>query len=140
MVFGRNICFLYWKRTRKKLGQKYEYLFEIRKNNRLYTEKNLLQIIKLALYYENEYLKTGKLELKEEDSKNIKRIMNIGHDNLVNFCLSYPIANITSLYLINFCSNITREEFCKLCLSYDIKKFFKDNRHLIGLDNKIKIK
>ncbi len=106
----------------------------------MYTEKNLLQIIKLALYYENEYLKTGKLELKEEDSKNIKRIMNIGHDNLVNFCLSYPIANITSLYLINFCSNITREEFCKLCLSYDIKKFFKDNRHLIGLDNKIKIK
>ena len=137
---GESFAFYMERELEKKLGQKYEYLFEIRKNNRLYTEKKLLQIIKLALYYENEYLKTGKLELKEEDSKNIKRIMNIGHDNLVNFCLSYPIANITSLYLINFCSNITREEFCKLCLSYDIKKFFKDNRHLIGLDNKIKIK
>lgn len=137
---GETFAFYIERELEKKLGQKYEYLFEIRKNNRLYTEKNLLQIIKLALYYENEYLKTGKLELKEEDSKNIKRIMNIGHDNLVNFCLSYPIANITSLYLINFCSNITREEFCKLCLSYDIKKFFRDNRHLIGLDNKIKIK
>ena len=137
---GETFAFYIERELEKFLGQKYKYLFDIRKNNRLYTEKNLLQIIKLALYYENEYLKTGKLELKEEDSKNIKRIMKVGEDNLINFCLSYPIANITSLYLINFCSNITREEFCELCLSYNIKKFFRDNRHLIGLDNKIKIK
>lgn len=135
---GETFAFYIERELEKKLGQKYEYLFKIRKNNRLYVEKNLLQIIKLALYYENEYLKNGKLELKEEDSQNIKKIMNIGNDNLINFCLSYPIANIMSLYLINFCSNITRKEFCKLCLSCDIKKFFRDNCHLIGLDNNIK--
>ena len=98
-------------------------------------EKELWQIIKIALHYENEYLKNGKLELIEKDSKNIKRIMRFGKDNLINFCLSYPIANITSLYLANFCTNVTHENFCKLCLSYDISKFFNDNRHLIGLNN-----
>lgn len=137
---GETFAFYIERELEKKLGSKYKYLFQIRKNNRLYMEKNMLQIIKLALYYENKYIKTGKLELKEEDSKNIKRIMNIGHDNLINFCLSYPIANITSLYLINFCSNITREKFCELCLSYDIETFFRDNYHLIGLDNNIKSK
>lgn len=135
-----TFAFYIERELEKKLGQKYPYLFDIRKNNRLYMEKELLQIIKLALYYENEYLKTGKLKLTEKDSKNIKRIMNVKQDNLINFCLSYPIANITSLYLINFCPNITGEEFCELCLSYDIKKFFRDNCHLIGLDNKIRIK
>lgn len=137
---GETFAFYIERELEKRLGQKYEYLFDIRKNNRLYMEKNMLQIIKLALHYENEYLKKGKLELTEGDSKNIKKIMNIGEDNLINYCLSYPIANITSLYLINFCPNITREEFCELCLSYDIKNFFRDNCHLIGLDNKIKIK
>lgn len=137
-IFGESFAFYIERELEKFLGQKYEYLFDIRKNNRLYMEKNMLQIIKLALHYKNEYLKSGKLELTEKDSKNIKRIMNLGHDNLINFCLSYPIANITSLYLMNFGSNIDKENFCELCLSYDIKKFFEDNRHLIGLDNKIK--
>lgn len=132
---GETFAFYIERELEKNLDQKYEYLFDIRKNNRLYMEKNMLQIIKLALHYENEYLKNGKLELTEKDFKNIKRIMNVGEDNLINFCLSYPIANITSLYLINFCSNITKENFCELCLSYDIEKFFKENRHLIGLDN-----
>ena len=137
---GETFAFYIERELEKKLGQKYSYLFNIRKNNRLYMEKNLLQIVKLVLYYENKYLKTGKLRLTEKDSINIKRIMNVGEDNLINFCLSYPIANITSLYLINFCPNITEEEFCELCLAYDIKNFFRDNCHLIGLDNKTKIK
>lgn len=137
---GETFAFYIERKLEKFLGQKYEYLFDIRKNNRLYMEKNMLQIIKLALYYENEYLKTGKLRLTEKDSENIKRIMNVGENNLINFLLSYPIANITSLYLINFCPNVTGEKFCELCLSYDIEKFFRDNCHLIGLDNKTKDK
>lgn len=137
---GETFAFYIERELEKKLGQEYAYLFDIRKNNRLYMEKDLLQIIKIVLHYENEYLKNGKLKLTEKDYKNIKRIMNVGHDNLINFCLSYPIANITSLYLTNFCPNITKEEFCELCLSYNIRRFFRDNRHLIGLENKIKIK
>lgn len=137
---GETFALYIERELEKKLAQKYAYLFDIRKNNRLYMEKNCLQTIKITLQYENEYLKNGKLNLTEKDSKNIKRIMNVGVDNLINFCLSYPIANITSLYLINFCSNVTGEEFCELCLSYDIKKFFRDNCHLIGLDNKTKVK
>lgn len=133
---GETFAFYIERELEKKLGQKYAYLFDIRKNNRLYMEKNLLQITKIALHYENKYLKIGKLRLTEKDSKNIKRIINVGEDNLINFCLSYPIANITSLYLINFCPNITGKDFCELCLSYDIEKFFRDNYHLIGLDNK----
>lgn len=133
---GETFAFYIERELEKKLGQRYANIFDIRKNNRLYMEKNLLQIIKIALHYENEYLKKGKLELTEKDSKNIKRIMNIGEDNLINYCLSYPIANITSLYLTSFCPNITRETFCKLCLSYDIRRFFRDNHHLIGLESK----
>jgi len=134
---GETFAFYIERELEKFLGQKYKYLFDIRKNNRLYMEKNMLQIIKLALHYENEYLKNGKLELTEKDSKNIKRIMKVGEDSLINFCLSYPIANITSLYLVNFCNNVTHENFCKLCLSYDIQKFFNDNCHLIGINNKM---
>lgn len=132
-----TFAFYIERELEKFLGQEYKYLFDIRKNNRLYMEKNMLEIIKLALHYENEYFKNGKLELTEKDSKNIKRIMKVGENNLINFCLSYPIANITSLYLVNFCTNVTHENFCELCLSYNIEEFFYDNCHLIGLDNKI---
>lgn len=135
---GETFAFYMERELEKSLGKKYTYLFDIRKNNRLYMEKELLQIVKLVLYYESEYLKNGKLELTEKDSKNIKKILNIKTDNLINFCLSYPIANITSLYLINYFPNITKEKFCELCLSYDIRNFFRDNCDLLGLDNKIK--
>lgn len=135
--FLRETFAFYIERELEKfLGQKYKYLFDIRRNNRLYMEKKMLEIIKLVMHYETEYSKKGKLELTEKDSKNIKKIMSAGEDNLINFYLSYPIANITSLYLINFCSNITRENFCKLCLSYDIENFFNDNDHLLGLKQK----
>lgn len=133
---GETFAFYIERELEKFLDQKYEYLFDIRKNNRLYMEKNMLQLIKLALHYENEYLKNGKLELTQQDSKNIKRIMKVGEDNLINFLLSYPIANITSLYLINFCSNMTKDNFCELCLTYNIKEFFRENHHLIGLNNR----
>ena len=131
---GETFAFYIERQLEKSLGQKYAYIFDIRKNNRLYMEKNMLQIVKLAFHYENEYLKTGKLELTKKDSKNIKRIMNTQNENLINFCLSYPVANITSLYLINFCLNITDKNFFELCLSYDIRRFFRDNCYLIGLD------
>lgn len=136
---GETFAFYMEREIERKLGQEYKYLFDIRKNNRIYMEKNMLQIIKLALDYEDQYLKNGRLELTQADSKNVKRIMNVGEDNLINICLSYPIANITSLYLTNFCQNVTKENFCELCLSYNIREFFKDNKYLIGLD-KPKIK
>lgn len=137
---GETFAFYFERELEKKLGQNYAYLFDIRKNNRLYMEKNLLQIIKMAFHYENEYLKTEKLRLTEKDDKNIKRIMNVKQQSLINFCLSYIIANITSLYLVNFCSNVTRENFCEICLSYNIEKFFRDNCHLIGLSHKKRVK
>ncbi len=71
---GETFAFYIERELEKFLGKKYEYLFDIRKNNRLYMEKNMLQIIKLTFHYENEYLKNGKLELKEKDYKNIKRL------------------------------------------------------------------
>lgn len=131
---GETFAFYFERELERFLGPQYKYLFDIRKNNRLYKEKNMLQIIKLVLDYENDYLKNGKLKLTEEDAKNIKKIINLGQDDLINFCLSYPIANITSLYLVNYNSIITKENFCELCLSYDIKEFFENHCHLIGLD------
>ncbi len=49
------------RQLEKFLGKKYEYLFATRKNNRLYMEKNMLQIVKLIFHYEEEYLKNENL-------------------------------------------------------------------------------
>ncbi len=41
---GETFAFYIERELEKKLGQKYEYLFEIRKNNRLYIEKNCCKL------------------------------------------------------------------------------------------------
>lgn len=108
-IFSEVVPFYYEKDFEKHYKRYYSELIRIRKNNRLFYEREMLQVIKYMLDYENHYRLYGNIDNIIDEHK-IRLIMDYRSSNLVNFLLRYPIANLISSYMlihnIEMCQNI----------------------------------
>lgn len=77
----------------------YEELIRARKNNRIYYEKERLNVIKLMLKYE-EYYRANKSIDSIIDEEEIRQIMKYESCNTVNSLIRYPLANLLSSYML----------------------------------------
>ncbi len=90
-------------------------------NNRLFLEQELLKAIKNILYYEYLYNKNGCIE-KEAISLSTIKIVSLykTKNDIVNYLLRYPIANIISDYIINNNLITPYSIFYQECLIVDL--------------------
>lgn len=98
-IFAEVFSFYMEKRLEIYLGDNLTLATKVRKNNRLYQEENMLEIIEAELAYEEAFL-NGTLRLSSSDVKIAKRIMKNAPD-VVNYLLRYPLANILSEFLVD---------------------------------------
>ena len=99
---------------------KYDDLIFARRNNRIYSESNMLKAVEYELYYEKLFYKNGKIEEDEMDIEKIRFIMKYANRDLINYLMRYPLANVLSDYLVNIKFNIDKEDLCEKCLQTDL--------------------
>lgn len=98
-LLGETPAFYYEKDFEKIYEDYYNELICIRKNSRLFREKEMLQVIKYMLEYEDYYKKYGRID-EIIDQEKIELIMGYHSNNTVNYYLRYPVANLFSTYMI----------------------------------------
>ena len=106
---------------------KYKDLILIRNNNRLYYESEMIKAIDYELYYEHLYNAENSIETKDLDVKKVKHIMKYDTSNLVNYLLTYPLANLISSHLIQ--NNLIENNYnlVEKCLDIDLYKLLHNN-------------
>lgn len=98
-MFGEVPAFYYEKSFEKCYKSCYSEVIRIRKINRVYYEKEMLQVIKYMLEYHDYYMRYGDIDNKVNGRK-IRLIMDYRSSNLANFLLRYPIANLIFSYML----------------------------------------
>lgn len=101
-------------------NKKYKELILIRINNRIYFEAKMTMAIENELYYENLYKEKGNLEASDLDIEKIKCIMHYDASNLVNYLLTYSLANLLSSHLIK--NDLIQDDYelVEKCLDIDL--------------------
>lgn len=107
-------------------NKKYKDLISIRINNRIYFEIKMVKAIEYELYYENLYKEKGNLEESDLDIEKVKYIMRYDVSNLINYLLTYPLANILSSHLIN--NGLMKDDnaLVEQCMEVDLYTILKD--------------
>ena len=98
-------------------------LINVKRNNRMYYESKMLSAIESMMFYEELYIKNGKISIEDLEINTVKKVMNYNYDleiGLVNYLLRYPLANILSDYLIN--NNMIEKDtdIYKVCLNTNL--------------------
>ena len=89
----------------------------------MYYESKMLSAIESMMFYEELYIKNGKISIEDLEINTVKKVMNYNYDleiGLVNYLLRYPLANILSDYLIN--NNMIEKDtdIYKVCLNTNL--------------------
>lgn len=137
-ILAEGFAFYMEKQLERQLeiSNEYDNVIRIRRNNRVYMEKKLLQIVKDELYYENLYKQLNRIELQDIDEKSVMRILKVGENNLINYLVQYPVANIVSSWLINFYPNVNEKSFCELSFECNLREFLNNHISLCFILNK----
>lgn len=137
-ILAEAFAFYMEKQLEKQLeiSNEYDNVIRIRRNNRIYMEKKMLQIVNDELYYENLYKQLNRIELQDIDEKSVMRILKVGENNLINYLVQYPIANIVSSWLINFYPNVNEKNFCELSFECNLREFLNNYVSLCFIRNK----
>ena len=98
---SETFAFYIEKKLEKWLDKKqYSDLIVARQNNRIYFESKMLEAIRIELKYEDIIKQNGSIQGEDIDLNDLKVLKKYNYDNLINYLLQYPIANIISNYLI----------------------------------------
>lgn len=96
-------------------------LINIRENNRIYFESEMLKAISYELYYEDLYRENGTIPESSIDIAKIALVMKYDiSNNIVNYLLQYPLANVLASYLAN--NSILKDDYKLIneCLNIDL--------------------
>lgn len=108
------------KKLENWLNQKgYGELIEARQNNRLYFESQMMEAVKIELKYEEMYKQKGTIQREEIELSDLEVLKKYNYNNLINYLLQYPIANIISDYLTKK-ENVIAADFVNECLKVDL--------------------
>lgn len=106
---------------------KYKDVIKIRNNNRIFNEIQMLEAIKYEYYYENLYKQKHYICNDDIELESVRKILRFGKENIINYCLRYPIGDISSYYLINRdikLSSKVCDELMNVDFIYIMKLFF----------------
>ncbi len=104
----------------------YQQLISVRENNRMYFEMKMLKVIESELYYEALYRRKGSIEEEDIDFSKMESIMEYRTPNLVNYLITYPLANILSEYLLHTVPIHQEKNLATFCMSADLYKLIGD--------------
>ena len=124
---SETFAFYMEKKLQIWLDEKYKDLIYIRENNRMFFENKISKAIENELYYESLYKQKGIIEESDIDIGKIKSILKYDiSDNIINYLLQYPLANILSHYLINNHLIQDDSELFKQCININLYEILQD--------------
>lgn len=102
-------------------NDEYKNLINIRRNNRMYYESQMLEAIEYELYCEKIYKEEGQITESSLSIDKVKTVMKYDADgSVVNYLLRYPLANILSTYLMDNNLIQTDNEIYIKCLNINL--------------------
>lgn len=104
----------------------YQELISVRENNRMYAEMKMVKAIENELYYEALYKRKGNIEKEDIDFSKMESIMQYRTPDLVNYLITYPLANILSEYLLHNDSIQQDKDLVEVCMGADLYKLIED--------------
>ena len=117
---SETFAFYIEKKLEKWLDKKqYSDLIVARQNNRIYFESKMLEAIRIELKYEDIIKQNGSIQGEDIDLNDLKVLKKYNYDNLINYLLQYPIANIISNYLIEK-KGVNDIDFVDECLKINL--------------------